>query len=53
MFEAQLMNGLKEEFGITTNKYNKTIKLLIKQYVKGQINKQALSDILIGFAKEA
>lgn len=52
MFEAQLLNGLKKDFGITTAKYNKTIKLLIKQYVKGEINKQGLTDILTGFAKE-
>ena len=52
MFEAQLVNGLKSEFGITTAKYNKTIKILVKQYVRGEITKQALTDILNGFAKE-
>lgn len=52
MFEAQLLNGLKEEFNITTNHYNKSIKILIKQYIKGEINKQGLTDILVGFSKE-
>jgi hypothetical protein len=52
MFEAQLLNGLKKEYGITTAKYNKTIKILIKQYIKGQISKQGLTNILIGFSKE-
>ena len=52
MFEAKLMNDLKEEFGIITNKYNKTIKLLVKQYVKGEISKSGLENILKGFARE-
>lgn len=52
MFEAQLLNGLKSEFGITTAKHNKTIKLLIRQYIQGKITKEALTDILKGFARE-
>jgi hypothetical protein len=52
MFEAQLLNGLKKDFGITTAKHNKTIKILIKQYIKGEISKQSLTDILKGFAQE-
>lgn len=52
MFEAQLLNGLKKEFNITTAKHNKTIKILIKQYIKGEISKQGLTDILKGFSKE-
>lgn len=52
MFEAQLVNGLKKDFGITTAKYNKTIKLLVRQYVKGEISKIGMTDILKGFAKE-
>jgi hypothetical protein len=52
MFEAKLLNELKEEFGITTAKYNKTIKLLIGQYIKGKISKQGLTSILNGFAAE-
>ena len=52
MFEAMLINCLKEEFGITTNKYNKTIKLLVKQYVRGEISKIGLEIILKGFARE-
>ena len=52
MFEAQLLNGLKNEFGITTAKHNKTIKLLVKQYIKGEISKQGLTSILEGFSKE-
>jgi hypothetical protein len=52
MFEAQLLNGLKEEFNITTAKHNKTIKVLVKQYIRGEITKQDLTDILNGFAKE-
>lgn len=53
MFEAQLMNSLKSDFGITTNKYNKTIKLLVRQYVTGKISKVGMIDILKGFSKEA
>ena len=52
MFEEQLVNGLKKEFGITTNKYNKSIRLLVKQYVKKEISKAGITDILNGFAKE-
>ena len=52
MFEAQLVNGLKEEFGITNAKHNKTIKTLVKQYIRGEISKQGLTDILRGFATE-
>ena len=52
MFEAKLLNELKEEFGITTAKYNKTIKLLIGKYIKGEISKQGLTSILNGFATE-
>ena len=53
MFEAQLMNSLKSDFDITTNKYNKTIKLLVRQYVTGKISKVGMIDILKGFSKEA
>jgi hypothetical protein len=52
MFEAQLVNGLKKDFGITTEKYNKAIKLLVRQYVKGKISKVGMTDILEGFSKE-
>lgn len=52
MFEAQLLEGLKKDFNIKTNKYNKTIKLLIKQYIRSEISKPALIDILKGFASE-
>ena len=51
MFKAQLLNDLKKEFNITTNKYNKSIKILIEQYIRGEISKQRLTDILVGFAK--
>ena len=52
MLEAQLVKGLKEEFNITSNKYNASIKVLVKQYVKGEISKQGLTDLLKGFSKE-
>lgn len=52
MYEAQLLEGLKKDFNITTNKHNKTIKLLIKQYIRSEISKQGLTDILKGFAAE-
>lgn len=52
MFEAQLIKGLKEDFNITTAKHNKTIKILVKQYIKGEISKQGLTDILNSFSKE-
>ena len=52
MFEAQLVKGLKEDFNITTERYNKTIRLLVKQYIKGEISKQGLTSILEGFSKE-
>lgn len=52
MFETQLLNGLKKDFNITTAKHNETIRILIKQYIKGEITKNNMLDILKGFAKE-
>lgn len=52
MFETKLLNGLKKDFNITTTKHNKSIKILIRQYLKGQITKNNMSNILKGFAKE-
>ena len=52
MFETQLLNGLKKDFNITTSKHNQSIRILIKQYIKGQITKNNMSNILKGFAKE-
>ena len=50
-FEMELVNGLKKEFNITVDTYNKSIANLVKQYIKGQITKDSLSSILSGFAK--
>ena len=52
MFEAQLVKGLKNDFGITTAKHNETIKILVKQYIRGEISKQSLINILKDFATE-
>lgn len=52
MFEAQLLNELREEFNITTAKHNKTIKILIKKYIRGEISKEGFINILKGFARE-
>lgn len=52
MFETQLINGLKKDFEITTSKHDKTLKILVKQYIKGEISKQAFQDILKSFARE-
>ena len=52
MFETRLVKGLKEDFGITTAKHNETIKILAKQYIRGEISKQGLTNILKGFAQE-
>lgn len=46
MFESQLLESLKADFGITTKKHNQTIKKLIKQYIKGEISKENLTDTM-------
>lgn len=52
MFESQLLSGIKKDFGITTANHDKTIKALIKQYIKGEISKQGFLNILKSFSKE-
>ena len=50
-FQMELVNGLKKDFNITVNTYDKSIAILIKKYIKGQITKDNLANILSGFAK--
>ena len=50
-FQIELVNGLKKDFNITVNTYDESIAILIKKYIKGQITKDNLSNILSGFAK--
>lgn len=51
-FQMELVNGLKKDFNITVDTYDKSIAALIKKYIKGQITKNNLLNILSGFAKQ-
>lgn len=45
-FEAQIVNGLKNEFEISSNKFDKLISKIAQQYIKGDITKSAMRELL-------
>ena len=45
-FEMQIVNGLKKEFQIKGNKYDKLISKVANQYIKGDITKNAMHELL-------
>lgn len=51
VYEEILLNGLKSDFGIVTNKHNKSIKILMRQYFYGEINKEQFIGLLECFSK--
>lgn len=50
-YEETLLNNLKADFGITTNKHNKSIKILMRQFAFGEINKEQFIGLLECFSK--
>lgn len=45
-FEAQIVNGLKKEFEVKNNKHDKLIAKIAQQYIKGDITKNAMNELL-------